>query len=617
MSPKAIRLESGEGLSATFVPEAGMIGISLIKDGEELLGQRHGFESYVESGKTMGIPVLYPWANRLARDSWEFAGRTVILGSATQGLRRDSNGLAIHGTLAASPLWQVDAASTGSALEWAGLKASLEFGDHPELLDAFPFPHRLELEITLARNSLTITTTVTPTGGLAVPLAYGFHPYISLPGTDRREWAIDLPAMTRLEADDRGIPTGETRPFAATTETLGTDAWDQGFSDVEEGSVFAVADRNWLVSVNFESGYPAAQVFAPSAENVICFEPMKAPANALVTGLGLGAVEPGDTDVSRFVIEVSRVEEAEKPGTVVAAEASRGFRIEREAPAAEVKRVARDRVQSALRSLRDTGQGERTEAIHETRKDLKKMRSVLRLVRGELDRKTFREENHRYRDAARLLSGLRDDDVLLETIESLRDGYPDDAAPLDRLVEDLESRRDRNATESIASTGSDAQMKLAAAAIEQGANLIDSWTLEHSDWDLFEKGLRRTYRDGRLALAEAEGHSSPEKVHEWRKRVKDLWYQLRLLRNAWKTTLRAQARETGQLAELLGEYNDLSVLVDELNSRPATGLDYPALRELAVIRQKAILEQAFPLGHRIYAEEPSAFVTRIGSYWSS
>ena len=242
------------------------------------------------------------------------------------------------------------------------------------------------------------------------------------------------------------------------------------------------------------------------------------------------------------------------------------------------------------------------------------MRSVLRLVRGELSGKAFREENHRYRDAARVLSEYRDNDVLLDTIESLHAGYPEDATPLDGLVQELESRKAEGST---GSAGSDAHMKQAAAAIEQGGNLIDSWTLEHSDWDLFEKGLRRTYRDGRLALARAEEDASAENLHEWRKRVKVLWYQLRLLRNAWKPALKVHAKEAGQLAELLGEHNDLAVLIGELDSRPEGEVAYPALRELAAERQGEILEEAFPLGRRMFAEQPSAFVARIGTYWSA
>jgi aldose 1-epimerase len=304
MALKAIRLESGEGLATTYVPEAGMIGISLISDGEEMIGQRHGIESYVESGKTMGIPLLHPWANRLAADQYEFGEAKVDLTKDAAGVRRDGNGLPIHGNMAANPHWVVEDASTGDELEWAGLKATFDYGARPELLASFPFPHRITIEITLAGKELGVKTTVTATGDVAVPLAFGFHPYISLPGSDRGGWTIDLPEMTALDLDERGIPTGTSHPFPARTETLGTESWDHAFSGVASGSIFAVADERHMVTVRFDEGYPATQVFAPPGEKVICFEPMKAPANALVSGRDLASISPGESDVSRFTITV-------------------------------------------------------------------------------------------------------------------------------------------------------------------------------------------------------------------------------------------------------------------------------------------------------------------------
>ncbi|MDQ2699867.1 MAG: CHAD domain-containing protein, partial [Actinomycetota bacterium] len=176
------------------------------------------------------------------------------------------------------------------------------------------------------------------------------------------------------------------------------------------------------------------------------------------------------------------------------------------------------------------------------------MRAVLRLVRGDLGKKPFRQENRRYRDAARLLSGYRDSDVLLETISALAADYPEDALPLDQLISDLEAEG-QHGGEAATPGGIEVDMRRAADAIEAGDGLIGSWTLESSDWSLFERGLRRTYRDGRRALKHVESDPSPEALHEWRKRVKDLGYQLRLLKNAWKPALKAQARETGRLAE--------------------------------------------------------------------
>ncbi len=142
MAFKAIRLDSGGGLSATFVPSAGMIGVSIVVDGKEHLDQRDGIGAYVEHASTMGLPILYPWANRLARDSWKFGGEQVVIESDAYRVKRDENGYPIHGTLAASSLWTVEPAEVDEGLGAATLRAKLEFGDHPRLLESFPFPHR-------------------------------------------------------------------------------------------------------------------------------------------------------------------------------------------------------------------------------------------------------------------------------------------------------------------------------------------------------------------------------------------------------------------------------------------------------------------------------------------
>ena len=246
---------------------------------------------------------------------------------------------------------------------------------------------------------------------------------------------------------------------------------------------------------------------------------------------------------------------------------------------------------------------------------MKKTRAVLRLVRDDLGKETFRSENHRYRDAARLLSASRDSEVLVETVESLIEEFPDEAVAAAPLLSELDARRARDRESDDSAIGS--RLERAAKTIEEGGRLIDGWNLSDSDWQLFAGGLRRTYRDGRRRLGDVEAEVTPEAVHEWRKRVKDLWYQLRLLRNAWKDGLKAPVKEIGHLAELLGDYNDLSVLVDELETRRDSAPALDGLRAVAIARQSAILEEALPLGRRVYAEKPRQFTDRIGAYWSA
>src|SRR6201993_3497161 len=152
-----------------------MIATSLTDSGTELLGQRRGLDAYLSDGKTMGIPILYPWANRLGDTTYTAENVTVTLTPGENGVRPDPNGLPIHGVLAAYPGWRVTTESENE------LTAELDFGSDPRLLASFPYPHVLTVAVRLADRALTLRTTVTATGDTAVPLCFGFHPYLRLP----------------------------------------------------------------------------------------------------------------------------------------------------------------------------------------------------------------------------------------------------------------------------------------------------------------------------------------------------------------------------------------------------------------------------------------------------
>jgi aldose 1-epimerase len=289
--------DPSSSLTATYVPNAGMIGTSLSDDGVELLGQRHGLQAYVSEHRTMGIPILYPWANRLSSNGYGVDGAVVTLTPGTGGVRTDQHGVPIHGTLAGYPDWTVT-----TQLE-SRLTAELDYAAHPGLLATFPFPHLLQLDITLEERTLTVRTTVTATTGSRVPLCFGFHPYLQIPDVPRAQWQMETPAMRFRPVNAWGIPTGEMEPHAATTELLGDRFFDDGYDEVEPGSVFAVSAGARRIEVHFDEGYPAAQIFAPGDEDVVCFEPMAAPTDSLRRG-GYRVVSPGESAVAQFRITV-------------------------------------------------------------------------------------------------------------------------------------------------------------------------------------------------------------------------------------------------------------------------------------------------------------------------
>jgi galactose mutarotase-like enzyme len=296
--PRILELTAPDAdLVAHFATRAGMVGCSLRHQGAELLGLRAGLDAYVGAGKTFGIPLLYPWANRLGAWSYAVAGREVALDRNSPLLRADEHGLPIHGALAASPLWEVRDAGPSR------LEAVLEFAAHPELLAVFPFPHRLELAVELEAGRLTMTTTVAAGPDGPVPLSFGFHPYLAPPGAARADWRVELPDRTHLALDARGLPTGATQEQPAEAFALRERTFDDLFA-LPGPARFSVAAGGRRITVEMVSGYPYAQVFAPSNQAVICFEPMTAPVDALRSHEGLRMVSAGQAAQATFVIAV-------------------------------------------------------------------------------------------------------------------------------------------------------------------------------------------------------------------------------------------------------------------------------------------------------------------------
>ena len=293
-----MKLEAGD-LVATFVPEAGMVGASLRHRGEEVLGQRGGLEAYVAERKTFGIPLLYPWANRLGRRRFTVAGRDVDIDPARTPVRLDGNGLPMHGLLSAKRGWSVERHDPSEMV------ARFDFAAHSDLMATFPFGHELTLHARLDAERLTIATTVDATGDAPVPIAFGFHPYLRLPGVEREHWHVEIPVTERLLLDDEMLPTGETAPVQVRPGPLGTRTFDDGY--VAPGAPFVLEGPARRIELAFESGYPYAQVFAPPGDALIAFEPMTAPTNALVDGNDLTVLAPGDRYRAAFSITVHPV----------------------------------------------------------------------------------------------------------------------------------------------------------------------------------------------------------------------------------------------------------------------------------------------------------------------
>jgi galactose mutarotase-like enzyme len=183
----------------------------------------------------------------------------------------------------------------------------MEFSPDPVLLEAFPFPHEVHLDVTLRDDALVVATTLSATGDVAVPVSFGFHPYLCLPGVPREQWVVELPVRWRLVLDQRQLPTGAQEAVHIDPAPLADRTFDDAFLAPPEGAPFTLAGGGRRIAVEFVRGYTAAQVFSPPHAAFMCFEPMTAPANALVRGdPDLRLVGPGERFTAEFAIRVAR-----------------------------------------------------------------------------------------------------------------------------------------------------------------------------------------------------------------------------------------------------------------------------------------------------------------------
>jgi CHAD domain-containing protein len=275
-------------------------------------------------------------------------------------------------------------------------------------------------------------------------------------------------------------------------------------------------------------------------------------------------------------------------------------------------RSAAARAEKALERLREiqAGEADRAKAIHAARKDLKKARTVLRLSRPGQPVRLYKDTGRHLRDAGRALSASRDAEVRLATLTALAERAELPVAAVASWRAILE--RDRDAA--LDTTAEARAIEEAAEAVGAGLAEIERWELG-GGWKLLGAGVARFHRRGRRAMRRAAAKPSEETFHEWRKRAKDSWYALKLMRATWPRPLEAEAEEAHALSELLGDHHDLAVLRADLEERNLDPEATAALGQAIAARQEELAAAAFPLGERLYAERPKALRRRLRGYW--
>jgi CHAD domain-containing protein len=259
--------------------------------------------------------------------------------------------------------------------------------------------------------------------------------------------------------------------------------------------------------------------------------------------------------------------------------------------------AAEEQLDAALAGLggRLTEARAQDEAVHEVRKRLKEVRALVRLVREGLGERVFDAVNGALRDAGRPLSEVRDAMAVIDALAKLMGRFG-------AVHEELVKRRGEVRRRVIEEDKALEKARLAIAEVRKGCA---GWKID-GGWETVAAGMERAYRKGRRAMRKAVDGEDDEKWHEWRKRVKDLRYQLEMLEPLWPKVMKAMAKEAHALTDLLGEDHDLAVLA---------GLDAKGLKEAIAERREALRKEARGLGARLFAEKAGMFVKRVHVYW--
>jgi CHAD domain-containing protein len=284
-----------------------------------------------------------------------------------------------------------------------------------------------------------------------------------------------------------------------------------------------------------------------------------------------------------------------------------------------LRRIVRNQMDDALEELTAVSKGPRDEIVHDVRKSLKRLRAVLRLVRPKIENKLYGCENTSFRDAARPLTEVRDARILIETLDKLVDHFQEQIAGRafaevrEALRDNLRAVRKRVLDEHNA-------FAVAAETVKEARERVKSWTDVSGQWSSVGKGLHETCRKARAAFQDVVAEPTVPKLHEWRKLVKYLRYQLEVLQPLWPERMQELVAEAERMGDLLGDDRDLAVLRQLLTRDPAPVADEGEREALVAFidRRRAELEQEVRLlGDRFFQDRPRELVRRLKGYWKA
>jgi aldose 1-epimerase len=273
-STEIVRLgDAAHRIEVSICPSIGNIAYDMRVNGQPILLPPAALPEWKQRPSQAGIPFLAPWANRLEADAYWANGKRYLLNPDAVEIRRDPNGLPIHGLLLFASAWQVTHLQAGS--HGAEVTSRLEFWKHPEWMAQFPFAHTIEITHKLYGGVLEVRTAIENHSMDLMPLIIGFHPWYQIPETPRSQWTVRLPVRQHYVLSPKLIPTGEAKRLDLPNPMpLAGRQLDDVFGGVDPNGEFSLEAQGRKISVRYGEKFPVAIVYAPETRDVVCFEPM-------------------------------------------------------------------------------------------------------------------------------------------------------------------------------------------------------------------------------------------------------------------------------------------------------------------------------------------------------
>lgn len=284
----------------------------------------------------------------------------------------------------------------------------------------------------------------------------------------------------------------------------------------------------------------------------------------------------------------------------------------------EIRRIAGKRTSSALNALGKISK-DPDEAVHRVRKELKKLRALLRLVRAGLGESRYKKENRMFRDAARKLADFRDASVSMELVEALRESRKEDLSVDSlRMVDERVRSLHRKAR---AKGGLRRAAREARRILKRAQKRIRKWPFDDTaGFRPLGGGLKKSYAQGRDAFARCLLHPNARNLHEWRKECKYLRYQLGFLKEAAPEKIMPMSAHLRELADRLGEDHDQAMLAETLEPLAGEGMELGGLVAIHAHleeRHRKLMDHCLVAGRIFFATPPGEFAARIEGWWEA